>query len=1165
MRFAELNLIRFGQFEGCDLKFPAAPSDLQLICGPNEAGKSTTMEAVSNLLFGIPPRTHYDFVHSKPMLRVGAVIETADGGFTCQRRKGEGRTLLGPDDTPIDEARLTSLLAGQTSSSFERVFSLDHDRLRQGGESILKAEGDVGQTIFAAGSGLLGVVRLAKALDDEAAAIWTSRANANKAYHAAASIYEAARQRLGGAQVKTKVWSERRRALDEAEAEAVRLRAERDRLVAEHRQVELRRRLLPHVTRRQQLLSDLAALGDAPDFPMNADDILAAATQEILQATASLTAEREQRGRSEAELAEISFDPAILARLEEIARLPKLKGAIDKATSDTPTLDGRRQSALKRLAGLQAEVGWTVEPAADARARLPSRPAMDEVRGLLEARNGLDADQKSQRDELATQDDALAGLDAEFAALPSEEDGRALAAALRMARAQGDLDGAITAAVGKVQREKAKLQTALGALAPWTGDIAALSGLLLADEAETARLAQALARAEENLQAERKSLADLQEELERLRLERTQLVTREHAISGEMVTTAREARDEVWGGLRAALASGVALPEPAVEADAFEAALGQADQLADRRFDGAQSSARLAGIDQDLERVGLTIAQAETRLGGAEAGMAEAASQWTVATKPIGKINPTELAAWRARRVRALEAAGSVAAEDDAASQLGARADQLRAELTKVLPAPVISALGERASLGLLLQAAEQVEGEAAARVQRRTELAARKAAAQSAQTRARSRLKLAEEALADWNLRWAVAVTACALDPAASTVVVRGRLGLLDELRELAGEIVGYERRLADMKADAEVFDRQVRSLAEVCAVPHEALPADRVMDELQRVAERAGRLAQQASELRRQADEARTREAGAERRIAEATASLEPLLKSAGVTDREKLPAILEQTAMARAKRTAVETLDEEMILMGGGPTPAELVADCDGVESGALAAKADELAEQLAELNGEIERVAGQKQGARIAFDAVGDGSEAAFALADMAQARAEMEAHAEAYILKRAEASLLKWAVDRYRQEKQAPLLVRASEIFAKLTLGRYTSLIVDLEGGKPQLSAVKAGASRLTPATGLSVGTRDQLFLALRLAAVEESIAGGCRLPFLADDLFVNFDDKRSAAGFQVLAELATKTQVLFFTHHGHLLEVAREVLHPTNISICRIGEEARAA
>lgn len=86
---------------------------------------------------------------------------------------------------------------------------------------------------------------------------------------------------------------------------------------------------------------------------------------------------------------------------------------------------------------------------------------------------------------------------------------------------------------------------------------------------------------------------------------------------------------------------------------------------------------------------------------------------------------------------------------------VGGWADQFRAELTKILPAPVISALGERASLGLLPQAAEQVEGEAAARAQRRTELAARKAAAQSAQTRARSRLKfswVAVRRLRNWS-----------------------------------------------------------------------------------------------------------------------------------------------------------------------------------------------------------------------------------------------------------------------------------------------------------------------------------------------------------------------------------------------------------------------------
>jgi uncharacterized protein YhaN len=77
---------------------------------------------------------------------------------------------------------------------------------------------------------------------------------------------------------------------------------------------------------------------------------------------------------------------------------------------------------------------------------------------------------------------------------------------------------------------------------------------------------------------------------------------------------------------------------------------------------------------------------------------------------------------------------------------------------------------------------------------------------------------------------------------------------------------------------------------------------------------------------------------------------------------------------------------------------------------------------------------------------------------------------------------------------------------------------------------------------------MSDGTADQLFLALRLAALEQSIAAGVALPFLADDLFINFDDARARAGLEVLGELSRMTQVLFFTHHAHLAAMARDVL-----------------
>ena len=90
-----------------------------------------------------------------------------------------------------------------------------------------------------------------------------------------------------------------------------------------------------------------------------------------------------------------------------------------------------------------------------------------------------------------------------------------------------------------------------------------------------------------------------------------------------------------------------------------------------------------------------------------------------------------------------------------------------------------------------------------------------------------------------------------------------------------------------------------------------------------------------------------------------------------------------------------------------------------------------------------------------------------------------------------------------------------------------------------------VSGRTAGAS---PVAGMSDGTMDQLYLALRIAAIEDYLDHAEPMPFIADDLFINFDDKRAAAGFRVLNELAKKTQVLFFTHHQHLLDVAQRAL-----------------
>jgi uncharacterized protein YhaN len=123
-----------------------------------------------------------------------------------------------------------------------------------------------------------------------------------------------------------------------------------------------------------------------------------------------------------------------------------------------------------------------------------------------------------------------------------------------------------------------------------------------------------------------------------------------------------------------------------------------------------------------------------------------------------------------------------------------------------------------------------------------------------------------------------------------------------------------------------------------------------------------------------------------------------------------------------------------------------------------------------------------------------------------------------------------------------------MLKRASELFGILTGGSFESLQLEFEDDdRVELAATRKDGKRVTVA-GMSDGAVDQLYLALRIAAVEDYLDHAEPMPFIADDLFINFDDKRAAAGFRVLNELARKTQVLFFTHHQHLVEVARQTL-----------------
>jgi uncharacterized protein YhaN len=135
-------------------------------------------------------------------------------------------------------------------------------------------------------------------------------------------------------------------------------------------------------------------------------------------------------------------------------------------------------------------------------------------------------------------------------------------------------------------------------------------------------------------------------------------------------------------------------------------------------------------------------------------------------------------------------------------------------------------------------------------------------------------------------------------------------------------------------------------------------------------------------------------------------------------------------------------------------------------------------------------------------------------------------------------------VLQRAMKSYREKHQGAVLQRASELFSSLTLQEHSGLTTAFgDDDKQVLVAVRKNKEQVE-IEGLSDGTRDQLYLSLRLAAIEDHVARVAPCPVILDDILINSDDMRAAAALKIFSGLAKQTQVLLFTHHRRSAELA---------------------
>jgi uncharacterized protein YhaN len=236
-------------------------------------------------------------------------------------------------------------------------------------------------------------------------------------------------------------------------------------------------------------------------------------------------------------------------------------------------------------------------------------------------------------------------------------------------------------------------------------------------------------------------------------------------------------------------------------------------------------------------------------------------------------------------------------------------------------------------------------------------------------------------------------------------------------------------------------------------------------------------------------------------------------------------------------------------------------------------AAGADANELDQTVAQLDGELTKLETRRTELsetmireQLELRQMDGSSRAAEADEEAQGLLAQIRTDAEQYIRLRLASVILQRAIERYREKNQGPVLQRAGRVFAELSLGSFSALRDDYnDKGEPILVGVRGDGRTVVGVDGMSDGARDQLYLSLRLASLEHFLDQNEPIPFIVDDVLVQFDDDRAAAALRVLGELSDRTQVIFFTHHEHLVQLAGRNVAAGKLFVHRLPESPLGA
>ncbi|TGO02013.1 hypothetical protein PN36_31985 [Candidatus Thiomargarita nelsonii] len=1172
MKILQLELIAFGLFTNKTLDFSVDKPAMHLIYGANEAGKSTMRRALTHLFFGIPERTPDAYLHSNKQLRIGARLLGKNGEeFLCYRRKGRKNTLLDDNNNPLNEKDLQILLGGMKEAQFTALCCFDHERLRQGGEDLLNAGGDVGESLFEAGTGTLKVHDVLTDLDKEKDELFKAQGK-KPLLNQTIFAYQQAQKRIQDNSLSVNRWSQYAQNLDETQQQQTQLIRQIQNLRAEQHRLERIRRTRPLLLRHQEIKAELTNLAHvillADDSPSkHFQTKLALRTGQAQEAQAKQTIAGLQK-----QIDSIKIPPTLFAQKATIDDLRGRLGSHQKAARDLPgvrtemrTVENDARALLRRIYPQLALQDISTIAVTNPQREHIKRLA-DNYPALREKQNSLNKRLEELTQNLAAQRKALENL----SLVP---DLTVLRAVLTRACQSGNLEETYAKDEIELRLQTNRTKVSLKQLGGW-GSLETLEQATLPRMERIDSFDHRFNELENDRQRIKERLLEARQRNERSTQKINALSWAGEIPTEEALHKARKMRQTQWQKIKKLKSSPPKTPKNEVNltfdgaeaystlfgkdsddgkeiCQTFEKAITNADDISDRLRREASRVAEYSMLLAEQQSAQAEQEQQTKKWHQLEALLTELQREWEQTWKPIG-IKPwttAEMRSWLNESLNLRQQASQLRERHQQLEELQQLITELCQEITEAL-APLIKSGKILTRLSDLIKQGDSCVTDITNLQQQRDNLQIEINNFIQEKERTKTAKQQTTQALKHWQTEWAQILSPLQLPPETPPETARNVLNDLDQVLNKIDKANGLQQRIEMMAKDAEIFRRDVANLVQKMAPELSKEAVEQIVPALSNRLSQAEKDLTRTEQLQHRLEAEQQRLANASQQVQINKAHLQALFEQAHCSDMDAL----EEAEKASAHKKEVQRehleLEQQLLEIGEGLSLKDLANAAAAVDIDQLPAQLQSCIEQIKKLEEERSTI-DQRIGEIRTLLKQMDGNAAAAQAADEAQfALAEMQNLSKRYMQVHIAASVLRNSIDRYREKNQGPLLKRASELFQRLTLNRFSELKTDYIGNsdKAILVGLRTSDKAAIPTTGMSDGTRDQLYLALRLASIERYIEKNGPMPLILDDIIINFDDERSKATLSVLGELSQRTQILFLTHHPHLVELAQNVV-----------------